>query len=312
MISVIMLTYNRIDYASNMIQDILNQTYSDFEFVIVDNGSDDGTAQVLQEWANKDSRIKIRTIEKSTIGHGRNAGVQASKGEYIAFVDDDDRVKTDFLEFLMNLIKENNADISMCGASQGDGTTWEPQCLFDEKYVLNGEEATRLLLGRKYIRNGTATKLYRRGLLEEFPFVEHYKNEDLHTQYKYFLASKVVVIHGVDKYYITRHTSNVSGFTSNASAWDRQTISDYWDAYRNRTLYIKDHAPSLYDYAKYCEWSFMISMVDKITTYKLDGCTDLREKLVGELKEHLTEFLATEELQPFERKWIHDYIENPA
>ena len=80
------------------------------------------------------------------------------------------------LEFLFSLIEENNADIAMCGATEGNGHTKSPQCLFDEKMVLTGEEALRLLLGRKYIRAGMPTKLYKREILERYPFEENCKN----------------------------------------------------------------------------------------------------------------------------------------
>lgn len=310
MISVIMLTYNRKSLVINMIEDILGQTYRDFEYIIIDNGSDDGTSDVLKKYIENDSRIRVITIPKSSIGAARNVGVAHSGGEYIAFVDDDDRVEPDFLEFLISLRDEYDADISMCGATEGDGTTRAPQCLFDEKMVLSGEEAVSLLLGRRFIRNGTATKLYRRNILERFPFVENYRNEDLHTQYKYLLAAKVVVIHGVDKYYITRHAGNVSGFTSDASGWDYQTMRDYLDAYRNRTQYLKENAQSLYDQALYSEWSFMISMIEKIDRFELSDCEPLQQIMKRELSVHREEFLNMPEIQDFERKWIDDYIKD--
>lgn len=307
-----MLTYNRINVVGHMIDDILSQTYQDYEFIIVDNGSDDGTSELLSRVSKSDSRIKVVTITAGSIGRARNIGLKNSAGDYIAYVDDDDRVEADFLEFLIKLRDEFDADISMCGASEGDGVTRSPQCLFDERLILNGEDAVKLLLGRKYIRNGTATKLYRRSLLEMFPFVENYRNEDLHTQYKYFLASKIVALHGVDKYYITRHDGNVSGFTGDASKWNAQTIQDYLDAYHNRTIYLKENAPNLYDYALYSEWSLMISMIEKINKYNLMDCDDIAQKLVRELRDNKDRFLAMPELKDFERKLVNDYIENPA
>lgn len=308
MISVIMLTYNRRELVPHMIEDILGQTYGDFEFIIVNNGSTDGTDVLLRDFSNRDRRVKIINISPSSIGRARNIGLSLARGEFVAYVDDDDRVKKDFLKFLISLIREHDADISMCGASEGDGVTRRPQCLFDEKYVLSGEEAVRLLLDRKYIRNGTATKLYRREILEKFPFVENYRNEDLHTQYKYLLSSKVVVIQGVDNYYITRHASNVSGFTSDASKWDAKTIQDYFDAYHNRTDYLRIHAPSLYEQALYSEWSFMISMVDKIESYGLSGCNGIERTFLTELEHHREDFLNMPYIQDIERSWINRYL----
>lgn len=68
------------------------------------------------------------------------------------YVDDDDRVKPVFSEFLFSQIKDNCADIAMCGSTEGDGEKRKPQCLSNEKMILSGEGALRLLLVRKYIR----------------------------------------------------------------------------------------------------------------------------------------------------------------
>lgn len=310
MISVIMLTFNRKEYVGNMIEDILNQSYREFEYVIVNNGSTDGTNDLLAGYAKSDNRIKVLTLESAqSIGRGRNIGLQNAKGEFIAFVDDDDRVESDFLEFLFALIKENNADISMCGATEGNGETREPQCIFDEKMILSGEEALRLLLGRKYIRAGMPTKLYRREILEQYPFEEAYKNEDIHTQYKYLIASKVVAIHGEDKYYITRHGRNVSAFTSNAGCWDAQTMKDYLTAFHNRTEFVKKHAPNIYELALYSEWSFMLSMVEKIDRFRLLDCGHIGKEISEILKEHKNQFIHMPEIKDFERKWMKRYID---
>lgn len=310
MISVIMLTFNREQYVRRMIEDILRQTYKDFEFIIVDNGSTDQSGTIADEYASVDHRIKVIHMESPhSIGFARNVGVRTSQGEYIAFVDDDDRVTEDFLEFLLSLIEEYDADISMCGATEGNGQTKEPQCLFDEKMILIGEEALRLLLGRKYIRAGMPTKLYKREILEQYPFEENYKNEDIHTQYKYLLSSKKVVIHGLDKYYFTRHDSNVSGFTSNAGSWDAQTMSDYLTAFHNRTEFVQQYAPGTYKLALYSEWSFMISMVEKIDRFQLTGCSAIGDKMEAELKEHKQEFFDMPEIKDFEREWLERYID---
>lgn len=309
-ISIIMLTYNRENHIENMIRDILNQTYTDFEYIIVDNGSSDNSGTIADQYARKDKRIKVIHLDKPfSIGYARNIGLRNSQGRYVAFVDDDDRVEKDFLAFLISLIEENNADVSMCGATEGDGITKNPQCLFDEKLILTGEEALRLLLGRKYIRAGMPTKLYKREILEKYPFEEKYKNEDIHTQYKYLLASNVVAIHGVDKYYFTRHASNVSGFTSNAGQWDAKTMDDYLTAFHNRTEFIKQNAPACYTLALYAEWSFMISMVEKIDRFALDECRQIGEELIKVLREHRHEFLAMNEIKDFEKEWVERYVE---
>ena len=120
MISVIMLTYNREELVGRAIESILAQTYRDFEFIIVDNGSSDRSGAIADEYAAKDARIRVIHRERGNIGSGRNTGLDAAQGEHIAFIDDDDWTEPDFLEFLHSLMVEYNADVSICGAKGAD------------------------------------------------------------------------------------------------------------------------------------------------------------------------------------------------
>ncbi len=90
-ISVVMPVYNREKYVRAAIESIIGQTYTNWEFIIVDDGSTDKTLEILQEYANQDKRIKIlQNGENQGIAFSRNRGVQASSGKYIAVMDSDD------------------------------------------------------------------------------------------------------------------------------------------------------------------------------------------------------------------------------
>ena len=89
-ISVIMLTYNREQLVTRAIESILAQTETDFEFIIVDNGSSDRSGFLADEYAARDKRIRVFHRERGNIGAGRNTGLEAARGEYTAFIDDDD------------------------------------------------------------------------------------------------------------------------------------------------------------------------------------------------------------------------------
>ena len=122
-----MLTFNRQNYIKNMIEDILSQTYTDFEYIIVDNGSSDQSGQVADEYAQTDHRMRVRHLKKPySIGYGRNCGLDLSQGEYITFVDDDDRVKSHYLETLWSMIETHQADIAVCGIEEkrGERAPW--------------------------------------------------------------------------------------------------------------------------------------------------------------------------------------------
>ena len=132
MISVIMLTYNREALVSRAIESILAQTYRDFEYIIVDNGSADRSGRIADAYAAQDSRIKVIHRERGNIGSGRNTGLDAAQGDYVTFIDDDDWAEPDFLEFLIGLIAEHNSDVAICGAADK---------VFDEKKIMSPEEA---------------------------------------------------------------------------------------------------------------------------------------------------------------------------
>lgn len=304
-----MLTYNRDSLVRNMIEDVLQQSFEDFEFIIINNGSIDNTKQILDEYNDREDRMKVIHLdEPHTIGFARNLGVNLSTGEYVAFVDDDDRIETDYLDFLYGLMIGAKADISICGCTEGDGISRMPQCIYDEKMVISGVQAVKLLLLREKIRAGMPTKLYKREILEKYPFDENCRNEDIHTQYKYLLEAEKVSMHGVDKYYILRHGSNVSGFTSAAKQWNNVIMSDYLRAYRDRTKYIEEKAPNIASLARYCELSFWISMVDKITLYDLKDCEEIKDMLLVKLRDVQADFLSHPEIKDFEQKWMKEYV----
>ena len=219
MISVIMLTYNREKYIARAIEAILKQTYYDFEFVIVDNGSSDRSGQIADEYARKDTRIKVLHIDKSSIGHGRNIGIANAKGDYIAFVDDDDVAAPDMLEFLNQLVKDNHADIAICGAQKDVNGKILPHSMWNEYCIWSASDAVTELLKRKRNNAGLPTKLIKRTLFEEIPFKENCKYEDIWICYKYLANANKVAAYGLPKYCFTRHENNNSSFTQNASQW---------------------------------------------------------------------------------------------
>lgn len=298
MISVIMLTYNREALVSRAIESILAQTYEDFEFIIVDNGSTDRSGEIADKYAAKDARIRVIHRERGNIGAGRNTGLDAALGEYITFIDDDDWAEPDFLEFLLNLIQETHADVAICGAADK---------VFDEKQVMTAEEALIELMWRKWYTAGFPMKLFRRDLLGQFRFseIDHY--DDIGLIYRVFAKANAVAFHGLPKYHILRHNSNHSAWTTNHSLLDAATLEEYLAVYRIRTEWLCEKFPNNAPTWRYFEWSFMISMVEKIERLGIPKCEKQLEKMERHLKEHQTEFLNSSKILVFERDWMRRY-----
>lgn len=299
MISVIMLTYNRENFVPRAIESILTQTYPDFEFIIVDNGSTDRSGQIADEYAAKDSRIRVIHRERGNIGSGRNTGLDAAAGEYIAFIDDDDWAEPDFLEFLLHLITENNADVSICGAADK---------AFDEKKVMAAEEALVELMWRKKYNMAFPTKLFRRKLVENLRFPEAGSYDDIALMYRLLAAAQAVAYHGLPKYTFYRHPGNNSAWTTNHALLNSATLNEYLTAYRTRTEWLSCQFPNRAPSWRYFEWSFMISMVEKISRFGLSGCEIQRENMLRVLRAHRAEFLACPEILEFEKEWMEEYL----
>ena len=309
-ISVIMLTYNREELLTRAIDSILNQTFKDFEFIIVDNGSTDKSGAIADEYALKDSRIKIIHREQGNIGSGRNAGLDAATGEYVAFIDDDDYAESDFLEFLYNLAKKHNADIAVCGSTKEENGQQLPNGIYqyDEKYIMDAEQATVNFLWRKLYNAAMPTKLVRREMFDSIRFLNEGKYDDITTTYRYFANAKIVAAHGLPRYCFYRHSGNNSSAATKHHLLNPVQLNEYLAAFRERTEYISKILPQLAGLALYSEWSYMISMVEKIHRYGLNNCADLLVLMCDNLRAHWDDFYYGKYILEFEKVWMERYV----
>lgn len=299
MISVIMLTYNREGMVGRVVESILNQTLRDFEFIIVDNGSTDRSGRIADEYAARDSRVRVIHRARGSISAGRNTGLDAARGEYITFVDDDDWAEPDFLEFLLRLLTQNDADVAICGAAGK---------AFDEKLVMNAEQAITELLWRKRYNMAFPTKLFRRELMEGLRFPEGSVYDDIALMYRLLARAGRVAYHGLPKYTFYRHGGNVSAWTTDHRLLTPQTLDEYLAAYRTRTVWLCETFPQNAAAWQYFEWSFMISMVEKIHRLKIAGCEGQLAHMTAELRRHQEEFFQAPQLLGFEREWMKEHV----
>lgn len=110
-VSVIVPIYNSEKYITECIESILNQTYKDFELILMDDGSTDSSGEICKKYMLQDPRVRYIYKENGGVSSARNEGIQCAGGEYIAFVDSDDTVKPKMLETLI----KNDRDFAMCG-----------------------------------------------------------------------------------------------------------------------------------------------------------------------------------------------------
>ncbi len=262
-ISVIMLTYNREKLVGRAIESILSQTFQNFEFIIVDNGSTDQSGQIADKYAGQDSRIRVIHKERGNIGSGRNAGLDAAKGDFIAFIDDDDYTEPNYLEYLFNLAREYHADISVCGSWREIEGIRQPKYVFDGIYTYSGEDAVCEMLKREKFNVGTPAKLIARNLFDQLWYDCFNKYDDIWMTYKIISRSQKTVVSGIPLYMCTRHSNNNSSGTAQGETIPSGQIEEYLSAFRERTLWLTERFPDKADYWLYTELSYALSMYEK-------------------------------------------------
>lgn len=188
LISVIVPVYNVEKYLDRCIRSILNQSYSNLEIILVDDGSPDNSSQICDEYSCRDCRIRVIHKENGGLSSARNAGIAVAKGDYIAFVDSDDWIDSQMYLKLMNAIQAQNSDIACCSFSyvyDCDGSheyKYQPyQLPVQEKKIQTVEYETYMHDFSKYTLMFliiTVNKLYRRSIFDTIRFAEGKRCED--------------------------------------------------------------------------------------------------------------------------------------
>lgn len=302
LISVIMLTYNRENFVEKAIKAILSQTYTNFEFIIVDNGSQDKSGEICDRMALTDERIKVIHVDKGTIGFGRNVGLNHANGDYITFVDDDDIAYPEMLELLVNLIEQGEHDISVCGSHRDEDGIVSNKYVFEGTRVFTGADGVKELLRRELYNSANPTKLFKRRLFQTLRYDELGKYDDIRVMYKLFAEADSVIANGKPMYCFYRHIGNNSDFTRNNYLLNPDQLDEYFAAFSERTRYLCDKFPKEKAFFRYTEWSYMLSMYDKIVSHKLSSCIHQKLCIEENLKENYDEVRSSVYMTERERK----------
>lgn len=226
-ISIIMPVYNVGEYLPKTIESVLNQTFTDFELLLIDDGSTDNSGEICDEYAKKDERI--RSFHKSNGGAStaRNYGLDRAKADIIGFMDSDDLISENMYESLYRSLISNDADMSMCRLLDcygGKIPQFEP-CVKDE--VFSQEEAIKEIFIAKRASVWPVNKLYKKTLFDNVRYPvgkiteDGYIILDLLSQ-----CRRVVLVNDAVYYYMHRENSvTTTKFSSKnystIEAWER-------------------------------------------------------------------------------------------
>ncbi len=302
LISVIVPAYNSERFVGKCIESIQNNTYKNIEIIIVNDGSKDNTAAIVSEYAKSDARIVLINKENGGVSRARNTGIDAAKGEYIAFVDSDDYISVDFLETLIKPCIEQGAESAVSSYQMVTPEGKPLPCLkvgFTDDFFITPQEVADNYF--KYLDMGVVNfvnRIHKRSVVGDIRFSETLKwGEDGSFNLEVFKRCKKIYATPKELYYyvmhsnqatakkmpgyaemITEHIGDINDFLNYYNAYDKneicQGMGKVWNAIFSEAVY---HSFSL---KQYKETFFMFKKQPWFKFVKCPGKLDFKRKLV--------------------------------
>lgn len=214
LISVIVPVYNVEKYLYRCVKSIVNQTYENLEIILVDDGSPDNCPKMCDEWAEKDSRIKVIHKENGGVSSARNTALDCVSGDYTVFIDADDYIDPDMLKILYDKAAAENADIVACNLVYVNDNE-EPFKIswYTDAAAAGNEEVLKAYFSDVFIAPGCPTKLYRteviNGNKHRFPLNIKIGEDFLFNFYVFSDCQKIVHIKDGLYFYYMRDDSAI-------------------------------------------------------------------------------------------------------
>lgn len=286
-ISVIIPIYKVEAYLKECLDSVINQTYKNLEIILVDDGSPDNSGKMCDEYAQKDSRIKVIHKENGGLSSARNAGLDIATGEYVCFIDSDDVIDERYIEILHSMCAQNNVDVAVCDIKRFTDVI-EKEDATNEIKLIDSKE----LQSKMYV-HGEATqvvivcnKLYKRYIYENLRFPVGKIHEDEFTTYKALYSSKTAIaISNLKLYYYRCNPNGIMG--------NKYTIKrlDYLEALEQRMkFYSGRNEKMLYEktLAKYSlrlrsSYVKVYLYIEENKQQVLDGIWEKANKIISEV-----------------------------
>lgn len=225
MISVIVPVYNVETYLEECLDSIQNQTYTDFEVLLVNDGSTDRSKAICERYCKENRRFHLLNQENQGLSAARNTGVAASRGEFIVFVDSDDMILANYLETLMHYMREDvdivESQFTVSNEEFLAKSFKEPSILFEG----NSQEAVKIF--PKHVLNVNAvTKLYRRSIVEAVPYIDGVIFEDVYCGIGMLKYIRKIIKIDYKGYYYRQRQASIMHRTFTPKNLDIFTVSD--------------------------------------------------------------------------------------
>ena len=281
LISIIVPIYNVEKYLEKCIDSILCQTYTNFELILVDDGSPDSCGKICDTYKEKDSRIIVIHKENGGLSSARNAGLDIAKGEYIGFVDSDDYVEPFMYAELLNAVLKDKCKLAVCNINYvfEDGKVITKVKNASNK-IFKFEDAILEMNTYRLFDMGAWSKLYHRSLFDEIRFPERKLSEDFYIMYKIFdKAQKVTYVAKSCYNYLQRKNS----ITKN-----KKINHDFASAAYEQMIYLDEKYPELEVVAHTSYASSILTVYDFYLKNRVECSRETKKQFIGIVKENMS------------------------
>ena len=240
LISIIIPIYNVQNLLNRCVESVVCQTYSDLEIILVDDGSPDSCPYMCDEWAKRDSRIKVIHKKNGGLSDARNEGMRIATGEFIGFIDSDDWIAPEMYAQLHNAIITDNSDIAACGVKMVWEDNSQSRMLTKQsKCILNKGEAQLALLNESVLKQPVWYKLYRKSIIENIFFEKGKYHEDVFWSFQAIGNASCVSVISYVGYYYWQHSESIMGEKYSLKRLDAV------EGKCNRQEYFREYFPEL-------------------------------------------------------------------
>ena len=240
-VSIVVPVYNVEKYLQSCIDSLVSQTYLNLEIILVDDASTDNCPAICDEAARKDGRIKVIHKNNGGAASARNAGLNIVTGDYVCFVDSDDYVENKYIQRLVNVLEQENADAAVCGFWYLYRDHLEKKGFSGIHTVMNQTDYLQ-----RFLTDWTCgliwNKIFRKETLKGVRFTEGHKIDDEFFTYKVIMNCKRVVLFEDPLYYYRMRSTSVM---SASSAYEERLLLDKIEYTQERFENVTNRYPQL-------------------------------------------------------------------
>ena len=279
LVSIIVPIYNAEKYLDRCIQSVLRQTYTNWELILIDDGSTDKSGRIAEEYGFADERITVFHQKNLGVSLARNQGIDEATGNYVVFLDADDELIEDCLAKTVNIAEETNADVVA-------GRSCENQELFQDRIIWTGAEALENSLKDHLFTYSACAKLIRREFIGKTRFTPDIRiNEDSYFVFQLLCKQNVFVLTNDVIYFYRANSESSSRTVFSEKYFDILKVSDL--KYKK----IEEQFPQMHDLAKNMLLKARMNVLRILAVRTRDEYRDVEKKLLEYILDNKEDYI---------------------